>query len=861
MIYFNIPWSTHKNIGKSYNDFMEMVPSDHDFACFLDGDAMFLNTFFGKQLEAIIQRYPECGIFTCMTNRVGCAWQVLGDLAGDDIRGHRKVAERYESLECEPAPSSPLLSGVLILIKKSVWKKIGGFKDGLLGVDNKLHQSAIDNHEPVYVMKGVYVYHWYRGGKKDKSHLLLTPKKIIYSAITGNYDMPLVRNIPEGWDYKLFSNSRDIPNAIFVENHGLSDVKLAREIKINPWKYFDFDISVWVDANSTFNTKILKYIDKDFSMPIHPDRRCVYDEAAAVIRLKKDTPGVVQQVVNRYLAEGMPQNQGLYSTHGIIRKNTKEVREFCEKWWREVEQNSCRDQLSLPYLLWKSPIPITSIPFGEVFSVQQRHVKKEKKCDIYIAITTHNRPEEFQLLIEDIMREASGKNVHIHVYDDASSTQYTDPAKYHVTTYRNNHGKKGYWSVINDAMRDAEKWKFKYFFLFQDDCRLSRNFFDLAMQEYEAIEDKDKATLCTFTPQTVYERYMWSTKRAEDITYGDTLFLKCNYVDCIFMCPQETLRLLEYTVEPIPLTRFKNEVISSGVGQQLTSRLSGLSKNMYATWSSLISSHSNESKMNKKERKKNPLSPLIREQKHPHTLTALLTASNEKVTVGIASIKRREKFLEKTVQSLIDQVDEMHLYLNDYDQVPDFVKNNNKIVFHMGKIYKDRGDTGKFYDIDKVKEGYYFSCDDDIIYPKDYIQKTVDFLSSVDNRVIATYHGVILKEGKLHNYYRDRKQISFNLFQRNPVPVHIGGTGVMAFYIKTFRPDIKDFEYPNMADIWVGIQAQSKKVPIICAPRSTHWIKSQAVPVEETIYGSKKNHDIQTEVLNIWKAQHGEFAV
>ncbi len=480
-----------------------------------------------------------------------------------------------------------------------------------------------------------------------------------------------------------------------------------------------------------------------------------------------------------------------------------------------------------------------------------------RTANIYVAITTYNRPKELEALISDVARELKGTSYHVRVYDDASDERVYVP--YDCVYYSKNNGKQGYWRIMNAVFRDAQEWNFKYFFFLQDDCRLSKGFFDHAIQEFEAIEDPNKATMCTFTPESIYDRVMWSTNKAQDIVFSGSKFIKCNYVDCIFMCPRTTLQMLSFKMDMVPPARFSNNNISSGVGQQITARLIRLRKTMYCAWSSLVISHSNDSKMNKEERKKNPLTPLIREREKVFVLSDLLKNIKEKVTVGIASIKSREQCLYLTVACLLDQVDEMHIYLNDYDHVPKFLENEPKIKFYLGKIYKDRGDTAKYYALDKCEEGYYFSCDDDLVYPHDYVEKTIKFLKEHDNKVIATYHGAILKRGKLNNYYRDRKQIHYSNFQRSSIPVNIGGTGVMAFHVNEFRPDTKKFLYPNMADVWVGIQAQEKDIPILCAPRILNWIKSQDVPPSETIYGSKSNHDLQTEVINNFKSEHGEF--
>jgi len=159
---------------------MELLPNDDDYCCFLDGDATFTTTFFGLQLERIVHKYPECGVFVCMTNRVNCEWQLeTVDWDSDDIKYHRFIGDLladdnyYQIKDVTNKPKGEVLSGVLMLIRKDVWKKIGGFKDGMLGVDNDLHWKCQKHGEKVYLLRGFYVYHWYRGGiKKNKEHLL-----------------------------------------------------------------------------------------------------------------------------------------------------------------------------------------------------------------------------------------------------------------------------------------------------------------------------------------------------------------------------------------------------------------------------------------------------------------------------------------------------------------------------------------------------------------------------------------------------------------------------------------------------------------------------------------------------------------
>lgn len=181
MIYYSQPYNVDKNIGQYYNEEMEMLPNDFDFRCFTDGDSMFTTQTYGHALLDYVEMYPECGVFVCMTNRIGCEWQCLPGVNKEDhdMRYHRRLgeklqAEQYGKIEdVSNVHPGKVLGGVLILIRKDVWKKVGGFKtDGILGVDNHLHWACQKHGEKVYLMKGIYTYHWYRGETGDKSHLL-----------------------------------------------------------------------------------------------------------------------------------------------------------------------------------------------------------------------------------------------------------------------------------------------------------------------------------------------------------------------------------------------------------------------------------------------------------------------------------------------------------------------------------------------------------------------------------------------------------------------------------------------------------------------------------------------------------------
>jgi GT2 family glycosyltransferase len=180
MIYTHIayaPTECDGNIGCAYNKFMEILPNDDDWACFLDHDAMFTTSTWYNQLGDIIKKNKDVGAFGCRTNRIGNILQLIGniDLMSNDIVYHRKVGSHLqknyynelffpeEHLKSIGEHAKTHYSGVFILISKKTWKEINGFEtEGFLRVDNdfrfRLHQKNIK----FGIMNGVYVYHWYR---------------------------------------------------------------------------------------------------------------------------------------------------------------------------------------------------------------------------------------------------------------------------------------------------------------------------------------------------------------------------------------------------------------------------------------------------------------------------------------------------------------------------------------------------------------------------------------------------------------------------------------------------------------------------------------------------------------------------
>jgi tetratricopeptide (TPR) repeat protein len=221
------------------------------------------------------------------------------------------------------------------------------------------------------------------------------------------------------------------------------------------------------------------------------------------------------------------------------------------------------------------------------------------------------------------------------------------------------------------------------------------------------------------------------------------------------------------------------------------------------------------------------------------------------IVAGVASLLERKDALKDTVESILPQVDKLIVYQNGYKEKFDFLNHQKIEIFSSLDTKIDMGDAGKFYRVDHYQNCYYFSIDDDLIYPRDYVSIMINALKKYENRIIVTCHGRILKPNP-KSYYKDHLSVYRCLDDvASEEFIHIGGTGVMAFYTNTVKINFGYFKTPNMADIWVGLYAQENDIPIQIVSHKAGWITySNKFDHNQTIYRKSQNNDqIQNQLI------------
>ncbi len=200
-------------------------------------------------------------------------------------------------------------------------------------------------------------------------------KIVVYTAIVNNYN-PL-RNpahIDPEIDYVCFT---DQPKWFALTNNtiwkgrpfpksNLDPTRANRQVKLLPHRFFpEYDYSIYVDGSIRIIGDIRALLEK-YAYPSmlsfnHPLRSCIYEEGQVCIEMRKEDPQVITRQLDMYRSEGFPENFGLIEGGVLIRRhNDPTIIKLMEEWWHELLTQSRRDQLSFPYVAWRSGFwPVT----------------------------------------------------------------------------------------------------------------------------------------------------------------------------------------------------------------------------------------------------------------------------------------------------------------------------------------------------------------------------------------------------------------------------------------------------------------------------------------------------------------------
>ena len=198
----------------------------------------------------------------------------------------------------------------------------------------------------------------------------------VYTFITDGYDQlhqPLV--IDDNADYFVISDQKldnlgifhwiDI-NTIVPHSMGNSFMK-NRYCKMHGAELFkDYEYSIYLDGVVQIAGDIICYLDQvgktGIALYLNETNGCIYDAGILISLVGRCSFEKARDQLKSYAMEGMPENYGYLCGTYIFRDNRNALgNELMNLWWEEYQKWSTRDQLCLPYVMWKMGLVLEDV--------------------------------------------------------------------------------------------------------------------------------------------------------------------------------------------------------------------------------------------------------------------------------------------------------------------------------------------------------------------------------------------------------------------------------------------------------------------------------------------------------------------
>jgi len=393
--------------------------------------------------------------------------------------------------------------------------------------------------------------------------------------------------------------------------------------------------------------------------------------------------------------------------------------------------------------------------------------------------------------IDKLLSELNGYDVHI-IDDEASF------------------GKDKFWLRWQQAIDYCLNSEHDNYLMLHDDI----SSLDLKMVNEVHRINKGKIFTCSIFNDNRKSCWNSKPKRYNDKKVGTYILRDLDFFDCAGLSNRETLKKIK--LRPVSESWLETRT-SSGVGYQLTTQLRRIGAKMYTTEPALCYHGDHESVMHPELRKKEPL----------------ISIPRMKVIIGMATFKGREKYRKMALKSLIGQADQIRIYNNEERDI-------------------DLTDNGKFFFLQEYDEPvYYFSVDDDLIYPPTYVKDMIEAIEKY--KCIVTHHGRILTGGIGANYYRGHKAFRCLGDVHTTQPIHVAGTGVTAFRTDYFNPtEICYSDDKRMSDVVFSHEAAKQGKRIMLLAHKKGYIQYTNIPESQTIFGQEfKSCQRQSEYADL----------
>jgi hypothetical protein len=219
------------------------------------------------------------------------------------------------------------------------------------------------------------------------------------------------------------------------------------------------------------------------------------------------------------------------------------------------------------------------------------------------------------------------------------------------------------------------------------------------------------------------------------------------------------------------------------------------------------------------------------------------------IIFSLATTQNREENLESIIPNILQQSDLVYVNLVGYKKNPEILKNKRIIINRFEQV----GSEIRFFNYNNVPDDcYYFTIDDDILYPKDYTEVMINNMKLYNNQNICCVHGSNIDKKLNSKFYKKNRQVfHFKDELIENKEVMIPGVGTSCFYKRNMKLNISDYKTKNMSDTYTACFLAEQNVKRVSVKRPSNWL----IPLNEhgiRIYGNNPHEEID-KMINKYK--------
>lgn len=213
---------------------------------------------------------------------------------------------------------------------------------------------------------------------------------------------------------------------------------------------------------------------------------------------------------------------------------------------------------------------------------------------------------------------------------------------------------------------------------------------------------------------------------------------------------------------------------------------------------------------------------------------------------SLNSLENRKSNLDRIIPIILNQCDKIFVNMIGYTDIPKILINDK---IHLNFLEKGGSET-RFNPYNEIPlDSYFFTIDDDIIYPNNYSEVMIQKMKEYNNKCIICVHGSDIDLNQTSGFYKkNRKVFHFTEELKENRVVMIPGVGTSCFYKESFILELSNMKTPNMSDPYIGYFAKKQKMDIISIKRKKMWLE----PLNgfgTSIFGNNPHKEID-EILN-----------